>query len=133
MLKDHKLNHQIDLNKKYYYIDQKLIRVILTNLISNAIKFSPNGGEINIDLSEHDNKIKFSIMDEGIGIPDKDIKNLFIPFYRAEQSQNIAGSGLGLTITQDYTELHKGSLKVESELGKGSTFTVLLPEIINKN
>lgn len=133
LLKDHKLNHQIDLNKKYYYIDQKLIRVILTNLISNAIKFSPNGGEINIDLSEHDNKIKFSIMDEGIGIPDKDIKNLFIPFYRAEQSQNIAGSGLGLTITQDYTELHKGSLKVESELGKGSTFTVLLPEIINKN
>jgi signal transduction histidine kinase len=108
--------------------DGKLIRQILINLVSNAIKYSPDGGSVWIRLSSEDNKVIFQVSDKGIGIPVNEQHNLFESFSRASNVGAIAGTGLGLSIVKKGVDLHGGNIAVKSELGVGTTFTVMLPK-----
>jgi signal transduction histidine kinase/CHASE2 domain-containing sensor protein len=109
------------------WIDAKLLRQILTNLISNAIKYSPAGGNIELNLQYQAGSIVFRVCDEGIGIPPEDLPHLFEHFYRANNVGNITGTGLGLAIVKKSVELHQGKLTVQSQLGVGTEFKVTLP------
>ncbi len=124
---NHKLVHSINVPKNNYLLDKEVIRTILLNLISNAIKYSPKGGNIELDVSEKKNNLIFVVGDQGTGIHEKDIKNIFKEFYRAEDTAHIQGTGLGLSIVKGLLDKVKGKINVESELGKGSKFTVTIP------
>ncbi len=113
------------------YADPRRIKQILVNLLSNAVKFTLEKGEVilqvNADLDQ--DLIKFSVMDNGIGISVQDLQRLFQPFVQLDSGLNRQheGTGLGLALVQRLTDLHGGSVQVESEVGKGSRFTVNLP------
>ncbi len=109
------------------YLDEKLLRQILTNLLSNAIKYSPQGGIVQFDLECRDGVVRFSIQDEGIGIPAADQKRLFESFHRASNVGTLPGTGLGLSIVKKCVDLHGGQIAVESAVDVGTTFTVTLP------
>lgn len=109
-------------------IDQKLLKNVLFNLISNAIKFSPQGGSIEVDVQVLNSSVKISVKDNGIGIPKEDQKHLFERFFRGNNATNIQGTGLGLNIVAKYAELMNGSLEFESKENKGTTFTIIIPQ-----
>jgi PAS domain S-box-containing protein len=106
------------------YLDLSLLRNVLINLMSNAIKFSPENSLIQIVSEVDENSILISVRDTGIGIPEEDKKHLFERFFRANNVTNIQGTGLGLHIVSKYVELMNGRINVESELEKGTTFTI---------
>lgn len=108
-------------------MDEKLLRQILTNLLSNALKFSPSGKPVFLRLSSKDQEVIFEVQDQGIGIPLEDQKRLFELFHRAKNARNISGTGLGLAIVQKSVELHGGRIMVSSEVGAGTTFRVMIP------
>ncbi|MBW4576676.1 MAG: response regulator [Aphanothece sp. CMT-3BRIN-NPC111] len=108
-------------------IDETLMRYILSNLLSNAIKYSPHGGNINVELNCEDETVILRIQDWGIGIPQENQAQLFEPFYRASNVRRIQGTGVGLSVVKQCVDLHGGQIAVESELGVGTTFTVMLP------
>jgi len=110
-------------------LDRKLIRQIISNLVSNAVKYSPIDKPIVVRLEYHNEALVFTVRDEGIGIPDADLKHLFEPFHRANNVGTIAGTGLGLTIAKEAIELHAGLITVESQVGVGTTFTVRIPVV----
>ena len=107
--------------------DENLLRHILTNLLANAIKYSPEGGIIRFELIGQEKTVIFRIQDQGIGIPEEDQERLFQPFHRASNVEAIPGTGLGLAIVKRCVEAHGGEISVESEEGVGTTFTVRLP------
>ncbi len=109
------------------FLDPKLLSHILTNLLSNASKYSDENQDVVLELHQEKKTIEFRVSDKGIGIPTKEQKNLFERFFRAENVTNIQGTGLGLHIVKQYTELMKGNVAFESEEGKGSTFIITLP------
>lgn len=108
-------------------IEEYIYRAIL-NILDNAINYSPNNSKIVISTIKRDDKIEISISDEGIGIPKESIPHIFERFYRVDsgRSKDLGGTGLGLSIAKHIVELHKGNICVESEVGKGSTFNMLL-------
>ncbi len=108
------------------WADKDKVTQVIVNILSNAIKYTPSGGNIAIKLLGTDNEIRFEISDTGAGIAKKDIDKLFNKFERifAEKQE---GTGLGLSIAKDIVELHKGKIWVESETGKGSRFIFTLP------
>ena len=108
-------------------IDRKWLQPILVNLLSNAIKYSPADSTIDLVVSCEDEKVIFQIQDKGIGIPEADRQKLFEPFCRGRNVGGIAGNGLGLTIVKKLVDLHNGRIEVASEVGVGTTFTVVLP------
>lgn len=104
------------------------IRSLFSNLISNAIKFTPKDGTVSISLEYNNNELKISVSDTGIGIPEEDIPYIFDRFYRVHQTERqIPGTGLGLAIVKEVAALHDGKVEVESKLDKGTTFIVTLP------
>jgi signal transduction histidine kinase len=105
------------------------MEAIFINLISNAIKYSPPNGVVNVSVRKDSEQLQVKVSDTGIGIEDKDILRIFDKFYRekSERTKHISGSGLGLSIVKSAVEAHRGSIYVESEVGKGTSFTVLLP------
>ncbi|MBW4555849.1 MAG: hybrid sensor histidine kinase/response regulator [Trichormus sp. ATA11-4-KO1] len=107
--------------------DESLLRHILGNLLGNAIKYSLPGGKIQFELIAHAHAVTFHIQDWGIGIPQQDLQQLFQPFYRAENVGTIPGTGLGLAIVKKCVEAHGGEIRVNSEVGVGTKFTVTLP------
>lgn len=107
--------------------DAKLLRHILLNLLSNALKYSPPEQPVDFSLIRQGQQLCFQVRDYGIGIPPEAIPHLFNPFYRADNVDGIQGTGLGLTIVQRCTELHGGRVGVTSQVGLGSIFTVTLP------
>jgi two-component sensor histidine kinase/GGDEF domain-containing protein len=114
------------------YGDREKLEQILTNLLGNAIKFTPEGGEISISAKsypEDGNMLALSITDTGIGIAKDQLDKIFDKFYQVEGSlhRTISGTGLGLAITKGLVEGHQGKIWVESEVGKSSTFTFTLP------
>lgn len=113
--------------------EEKLIQ-LFTNLISNAVKFSPNGGKVTIRLTCKD-QLVCSVEDEGLGIPEDELSKLFQKFYRIDNSdrRKIGGTGLGLAISKKIVEAHNGVISVSSTLGQGSTFFVTLPLFHEKN
>lgn len=105
-------------------LDGGLLKNILINLISNAIKYSPEGARITVDSSAGEHSARIQVRDEGIGIPEAEQKHLFDRFFRATNATNIQGTGLGLYIVQRYTEMMNGQLGFRSEMEKGSEFWV---------
>lgn len=107
--------------------DPILLQPVISNLLSNAIKYSPKGSTIHQMLYCEANQIVLQIRDQGIGIPTEALPHLFDAFYRAKNSSEEKGAGLGLAITKDCVEAHDGTIECQSEIGKGTTFTVRLP------
>lgn len=108
-------------------LDAKLLRHILTNLLTNALKYSPHGTTVRFSAICQERKAIFQIQDQGIGIPKEDTKCLFDSFYRATNVGTIQGTGLGLAIVKQCVDIYKGKIAVDSVVGKGTTFTVTLP------
>ena len=108
--------------------DDKLMRQIINNLVSNAVKYSPQGGEIRFELAYELNSLIIAVSDQGIGIPERDQPHLFEPFHRAKNARNIAGTGLGLAITKKAVETHGGEITFESTHNQGTCFTIRIPQ-----
>jgi two-component system phosphate regulon sensor histidine kinase PhoR len=109
--------------------DATLLEQAAVNLLDNAIKYSPEKSIIHINALTVDGEIQIRFKDEGMGIAQKHLPRLFERFYRVDKarSRKLGGTGLGLAIVKHITQAHGGSVSVESELGKGSTFTLHLP------
>jgi PAS domain S-box-containing protein len=107
--------------------DPRILRNILFNLLSNASKYSDAGKTITLKVSYHAEDLTISVQDQGIGIPETEVKHLFDRFFRASNATNIQGSGLGLNIVRKYLDLLNGTIGFSSQLNKGSIFTVTLP------
>jgi signal transduction histidine kinase len=110
--------------------DRNSMEGIFTNLISNAIKYTPEGGKVWVALGEEGGFVKATVSDTGIGIKKVDLARIFDKFYRVKttETRQIVGTGLGLSIVKSIVDAHLGSISVESEEGNGTTFTVLLPK-----
>ncbi len=108
--------------------DRRLMRQIISNLISNALKYSPAEKPVHIGLFDEVTQWVLTVQDEGIGIPAKDLRHLFEPFHRASNVGTISGTGLGLSITKQAVDLHRGTIVPESVEGMGTTFVVTLPK-----
>jgi signal transduction histidine kinase len=115
--------------------DQALLHQAVYNLVENAIKYTPDGGEVTVNLLTAPDTLTFAIKDSGIGIQPEDRKRLFEKFYRGTHREALAqrGTGLGLAIVKSIAERHRGKVWVESELGKGSTFFLQVPLTQPKN
>lgn len=113
----------------YSWGDEEKLYRLLANLVTNAIQYTPQGGQVKVHLSQEELSAVLQVQDTGIGIPADEQTRIFDRFYRitSDRSRSTGGAGLGLSIAQAIVELHKGSITVESELGKGSRFTVYLP------
>ena len=111
-------------------LDGRLMVQVLNNLISNAIKYAQPDPVVEVKIKEQFDQIQLIIKDNGIGIPEENQKNLFLPFYRADNAKQIQGNGLGLSIVEESVRLHGGDITYKSALGKGSTFTVHLPQML---
>lgn len=113
------------------YADPQRLKQILINLLTNAVKFTPERGSVRLDVytNADRDRIMFSVSDTGIGIANEDLKKLFTPFTQLDSSlsRQYAGTGLGLALVQKLTDLQGGSIEVESAMGRGSRFTVILP------
>jgi PAS domain S-box-containing protein len=109
-------------------IDKKLLKNILFNLLSNALKFSNEGSFVNVVTDRSNAKLTLSVEDNGIGISEKDQKNLFQRFFRARNASNIQGTGLGLNIIENYIELMSGSIEFKSVENEGTTFKLTFPQ-----
>jgi len=107
--------------------DEALLRHIFSNLISNAVKYSPAGEAVTIRIDRHDTNAVCSVIDRGIGIPEQDTEHLFEAFNRASNVGDIPGTGLGLVIVKRCVEFHNGTIGLKSAPGAGTTFTVTLP------
>lgn len=107
--------------------DPRILRGILFNLVSNASKYSDSGKSIHLSATYTDDSVTVEVRDAGIGIPQHEVKHVFERFFRASNSSNIQGTGLGLNIVKRYIDLLKGTISFTSELGKGSSFTIILP------
>jgi signal transduction histidine kinase len=109
--------------------DERKVKQVLVNLLSNAVKFTPEGGQIKVEATEGDSAVIVSVADTGIGIAKDDQEAIFEEFRQASgnYAQKREGTGLGLTLTRKFVELHGGKIWVESEVGKGSRFTFTLP------
>jgi len=120
-----------DRKVKTLFADKPAVKQILVNLLNNAVKFTPRNGQVSLELQgdEISRSANIRVMDSGIGIPEQEWDNLFKPFVQIDGglSRQHDGTGLGLALVYRLVELHGGSVRVESEIGKGSTFTVSLP------
>jgi signal transduction histidine kinase len=110
--------------------DERKIRQVLLNLLSNAVKFTPEGGRVGLTAAPADGAVQIAVTDSGIGIAPEDQAAIFEEFRQVggDYARKQEGTGLGLTLAKKFVELHGGKIWVESELGKGSTFTFTLPE-----
>lgn len=127
--KEIKLETEIDPSLTPVHGDRKILKQLLLNLLTNAIKYSPPESVVTVVLRSEGNEVLMEVRDTGRGISPEDQKRLFQRFYRAGNTQDeVQGTGLGLVIAKRIAESHEGSISVESTLGKGSTFTVRLPE-----
>ena len=113
-------------NKIEANIDPEKMKQVFENLLNNAIKYSPKNKKIITRLYLNANSIHIEFEDQGIGIPDKEIEQIFEKFYRINHKESISGTGLGLTVVKEIIEAHNGKIEVSSEVGKGSKFSIIL-------
>ncbi|MEE3717775.1 hybrid sensor histidine kinase/response regulator [Tumidithrix elongata RA019] len=124
---DHINDINEDIVEAIALVDEKLLRQILTNLLTNAVKYSGKGSEIDFELTVSQDSATFLVSDRGIGIPEEDQPHLFTSFYRAHNVDNIPGTGLGLSIVKRCVDIHQGTIVMSSQLARGTTFTVVIP------
>lgn len=108
-------------------VDPKLMQHIVTNLVSNALKYSPDGSEVHVQAAVVEGSFVFAIQDTGIGIPAEDRARIFEPFFRAENAHKAKGTGLGLALVKQAVDICGGMIEVDSEVGRGTLFTVKIP------
>ena len=114
--------------------DTEKLEMIISNLVSNAFKYTKEGGRVTLTIEEKDDEAIFSVMDNGIGIVEKMRDNIFESFFRSERAEKQStGDGIGLSVVKSFVELHGGSIKVDSNVGKGSNFIFSIPKNINEN
>ena len=116
-------------NSIWVEIDTDKMTQVVDNILNNAIKYSPDGGQITVSMKTTDTQLIVSISDQGLGIPKKDLPLIFDRFYRVDKARSRAqgGTGLGLSIAKEIVKQHNGFIWAKSEYGKGSTFTIVLP------
>lgn len=129
MLVENKLNCSVSGDRVFISADRDKIHQVLTNLLANAIKFTPSGGRIDLYVSQSKGTTSFRIIDNGQGIPPDEVGQIFERFYMAEPSRNskLGGQGIGLSIVKGIVNAHQGTISVDSIYGKGTTFTINLP------
>lgn len=127
--KDISIIFDTDNEEIYTYIDRVEIERVMLNLLSNCIKFTPNGGEIRVNMYDKENEFKIVVEDNGIGIPENKIGLIFEEFGQADKtlSRNSEGSGIGLSIVKNLIELHDGNIRVKSKENKGTQFIITIP------
>ncbi|WP_214742078.1 MULTISPECIES: HAMP domain-containing sensor histidine kinase [unclassified Exiguobacterium] len=115
--------------------DPAQLRQVFSNILNNAIKYSPNGGNVTVDVTCEGDSIRVGITDEGLGLSEEDATRIFDKFYRSasEESKRIGGTGLGLAICKEIVQLHGGTISVQSQLGEGTTMIVELPMVDHVN
>ena len=131
LLQEKEMSVMLEIDEVTYEGDPAFLEKVWENLLSNALKYTPDGGTIDIRLTEQDNEICFSIKDTGIGMSEESKHRIFDRFYRADDSRTreVEGTGLGLSIVEQVVRLHDGRVEVLSELAKGTTFIVYLPNL----
>jgi PAS domain S-box-containing protein len=125
--RSHQFNYAHEGSEAEVCLDEVLLRHILTNLLENAVKYSPQQSTVTVRSHREENQVVFEIQDQGIGISTADQQRLFSPFFRASNVGTIPGTGMGLSIVKKCVDLHQGSLTVESKVNVGTKFTVTLP------
>ncbi|MPN38241.1 Adaptive-response sensory-kinase SasA [bioreactor metagenome] len=130
-----KIQFDTEIEEKITACDPDKIERIMLNLLSNAIKFTNPNGNIQINVYDGESDIKIVVKDDGIGIPKEKLDSVFGKFIQVDKSlcRNHEGSGLGLSIAKSFVEMHGGTIKVESEYGKGTEFIILLPITLVKD
>ena len=110
------------------FVEKELFRVAVNNLLTNAIKYNRDGGEVCVSVEESAGRVSIRVRDTGLGIREEDLPRIFEKFYRSDDNeiQKLAGHGLGLSLTREIVELHGGSIEVQTEPGVGSEFTIVL-------
>lgn len=128
-VKNINLNYRSENKTLWVFADEGKFQQIMNSLLSNAIKFTPAGGSINVILKQEGELVSITVKDTGIGIPEDSIEKIFKPFVQLDSSLNrtFEGTGLGLTLVKKYVEMHGGKISVESKIGKGSSFRFELP------
>jgi signal transduction histidine kinase len=107
--------------------DLRKLQRVLANLLDNALKYTPAGGDVRMSVAAEERQLAITIEDTGTGIPEEEVPHIFERFYRGEKSRSAQGNGLGLTLARAFITAHGGRIMVTSSPGKGSTFTVVLP------
>ena len=113
------------------FVDKDKIEQVFQNILSNAYKYTPEGGKIFVDLKHADKTVKITFKDTGIGIPKEDLPRIFERFYRVDKtrSREMGGTGLGLSIAHEIIQAHEGEINIDSEPGRGTCVTIRLPAI----
>ncbi|ORJ29559.1 cell wall metabolism sensor histidine kinase VicK [Streptococcus oralis] len=127
--KKYELVRDYPITSVWIEIDTDKMTQVIDNILNNAIKYSPDGGEITVSMKTTDDQMILSISDQGLGIPKQDLPRIFDRFYRVDRARSRAqgGTGLGLAIAKEIIKQHNGFIWAKSEYGKGSTFTIVLP------
>lgn len=130
LILDKNIHLSLDIENCFIEADKNKISQVINNLISNSMKFVRNYGKIKVTLKSNNDFIEMKFEDDGIGISEKDLPYIFERFYKAEKSRNssVSGSGIGLSIVKSIVDMHNGKIAVESELNKGTIFTITLPK-----
>lgn len=123
----HTLTYETSGDLKCTTVDLTLLHQVVSNLLTNSIKFTPNGGEVALSITGEEDALTITVRDSGIGIPPADLPHIFEPFHRGENIGEVRGTGLGLSIVRECVLRHGGTLEVDSKVGVGTTFTVRLP------
>jgi signal transduction histidine kinase len=128
----HGITLELDMDESLgqFVADERKLRQVVLNLLSNAVKFTPEGGRIRLQGGREDDAVQISVSDTGVGIAPEDQEAVFEEFRQvgSDQARKSEGTGLGLALARKFVELHGGRLWVASEVGKGSTFTITIPE-----
>jgi two-component system sensor histidine kinase SenX3 len=111
--------------------DERLLVMAVHNLVVNAVNYSADGSRVGVGVRSHDGVVEISITDQGVGIQEADLDRIFERFFRVDQarSRHTGGTGLGLSIVKHVVQIHGGDIRVWSQPGRGSTFTIRLPEV----
>lgn len=123
----HNIIYDYDSTCHVLYADGRLLRLMINNLLTNAIKYSPTGSDIRLTISCTNKHINIECHDQGIGIPEDDLEKLFEDFHRAKNVGEIPGTGLGLAVVKRVVEVHGGTIDVNSRINEGTVFSILLP------